>query len=314
MILTFIYEHYKNRADIPPRVLLSFPQEEQDRALLCTFLTEAAGRKVQVHTPERGDLKTLCELAVSNAREHAEVMRREAEKSDGIALRLAELLALEVVPERIESYDISNLGDEHITCGMIVWENGKFRPGDYRTFRIRTLHGTDDYAAMREALSRRFSHFGEGEGSFSREPDLILLDGGRGHVSVARRLAEELGVAVPIFGMVKDDYHKTRALCGEQEEISIALDKGVYTTVYRIQVEVHRYTVRRMSEAKRKTVKTSELEKIKGIGKEKARMILAHFGGLGAVKRATEAELSSAPGVGPVLAETIYRYFHEKED
>jgi len=314
MILTFLYEHYKNRADIPPRVLLSFPQEEQDRALLCAFLTEAAGRRVQVHTPERGELKTLCELAVSNAREHAEAMRREAEKSDGIALRLAELLALEVVPERIESYDISNLGDEHITCGMIVWENGKFRHSEYRTFRIRTLHGTDDYAAMREALSRRFSHFGQGEGPFSREPDLILLDGGRGHVSVARRLAEELHVAVPIFGMVKDDYHKTRALCGEEEEISIALDKGVYTTVYRIQEEVHRYTVRRMSEAKRKTVKTSELQKIKGIGKEKARAILAHFGGLGAVKRATITELSNAPGVGPMLAETIYRYFHEKED
>ncbi len=312
-ILTFLYEHYKSRTDIPPRVLLSFRQEEEDSALFSAFLRELAGRKVVVHTPERGELKTLCELAVSNAREHAAAVRREAEKSDGIALRLAEILALEVVPERIESYDISNFGDEHITCGMIVWENGRFKPGEYRTFRIRGSEGADDYAAMREALARRFSHFGEGEGAFSREPDLILLDGGRAHVSVARRVAEEYGVHVPIFGMVKDDYHKTRALCGEQEEISIALDKGVYTTVYRIQEEVHRYSVRRMSEAKRKTVKTSELEKIKGIGKEKARAILAHFGGLAAVKRAAPEELAKAPGVGQALALTIYHYFHEKE-
>ena len=276
-------------------------------------MREAAGRKVVVHSPERGELKTLCELAISNARECAAALRREAEKSDEVALRMADLLALEVVPSRIESYDISNLGDEHITCGMIVWENGKLKPNEYRTFRIRTTEGADDYAAMREALSRRFSHFGKGEGAFAREPDLILLDGGRAHVAVARRLAEEMGITVPIFGMVKDDYHKTRALCGENEEISIALDKGVYTTVYRIQEEVHRYSVRRMTEAKRKTVRTSELEKIKGVGKEKAKAILAYFGGLAAVKRADRKDLAKAPGVGISLAEAIYAYFHGKE-
>lgn len=313
-ILSFLYEHYKNRTDIPPRVLLSFSQDEEDAALFASFLREAAGRKVVVHSPERGELKTLCELAISNARECAAALRREAEKSDEVALRMADLLALEVVPSRIESYDISNLGDEHITCGMIVWENGKLKPNEYRTFRIRTTEGADDYAAMREALSRRFSHFGKGEGAFAREPDLILLDGGRAHVAVARRLAEEMGITVPIFGMVKDDYHKTRALCGENEEISIALDKGVYTTVYRIQEEVHRYSVRRMTEAKRKTVRTSELEKIKGVGKEKAKAILAYFGGLAAVKRADRKDLAKAPGVGISLAEAIYAYFHGKEN
>ena len=313
-ILAFLYEHYKNRADIPPRVLLSFTQDAEDSALFASFLRESAGRKVVVHTPERGELKTLCELAVSNARERAALLRREAEKNDEIALRMADLLALEVVPERIESYDISNWGDEHITCGMIVWENGKFRPGEYRTFRIRSTDGADDYAAMREALSRRFSHLGDSKGSFSRDPDLILLDGGRAHVSVARRLAEELGVTVPIFGMVKDDYHKTRALCGEEEEISIALDRAVYTTVYRIQEEVHRYSVRRMSEAKRKTVRTSELQSIKGVGKEKAKAILTHFGGLSAVKKASVKDLAKAPGVGPSLATVIFDYFHKKED
>ncbi len=312
-IMSFLYEHYRHRSDIPPRVLLSFALEAEDGALLGEFLSGAAGRRVVVHTPERGELKTLCELAVSNAREHAEAVRRETAQSDETMVRLAALLALEVVPQRIESYDISNLGAEHKTCGMIVWENGKFKPSDYRTFRIQSVEGTDDYASMREALSRRFAHLADEEGSFSRMPDLILLDGGRTHVGAVRRVAEEMGVTVPIFGMVKDEYHKTRALCTEQEEISIAFDQAVFTAIYRIQEEVHRFSIRRMSEAKRKTVKTSELEKIAGVGKQKARVILKHFGGLAGVKRASEQELAAAPGVGPVLALAIYRYFHGKE-
>ena len=144
-------------------------------------------------------------------------------------------------------------------------------------------------------------------------PDLILLDGGRTHVSAAKEVAAAHGIDLPIFGMVKDEYHKTRALCTENEEISIALDTLVFGAIYRIQEEVHRFSIRRMSDAKRKTVKTSELEKIAGIGRTKARVILKHFGGLAAVKRASETELAAAPGVGPVLAKDIYQYFHEKE-
>lgn len=312
-IVSFIYEHYRHRTDISPRVLLSFALEEQDRTLLAESLSSLAGHKVIVYTPERGELRSLCELAVSNARERALATRRESEQSDETMVRLAALLALEVVPARIESYDISNFGAEHKTCGMIVWENGKFKPSDYRTFRIKEVAGTDDYASMREALSRRFARLDDKEGFFSVLPDLILLDGGRTHVSVVKRVAREMGITVPIFGMVKDEYHKTRALCTEDEEISIARDNGIYTTVYRIQEEVHRYSVRRMSEAKRKTVKVSELESIPGVGKQKAKAILKHFGGLRGVKRASETELMSAPGVGSALAQAIYRYFHEKE-
>ncbi|MBQ9803055.1 MAG: excinuclease ABC subunit UvrC [Clostridia bacterium] len=312
-IVSFLYEHYRHRADIPPRILLSFTLDEDDRAMLAAFLSNAAAHRVTLHTPERGELKTLCELAVSNARERAASERREHAQSDEAMVRLASLLALEVVPARIESYDISNLGTEHKTCGMIVWENGKFRPAEYRTFRIRSVEGTDDYASMREALSRRFAHFSDESGSFSHVPDLILLDGGRTHVSAAKEVAAAHGIDLPIFGMVKDEYHKTRALCTENEEISIALDTLVFGAIYRIQEEVHRFSIRRMSDAKRKTVKTSELEKIAGIGRTKARVILKHFGGLAAVKRASETELAAAPGVGPVLAKDIYQYFHEKE-
>ena len=309
-LVSYIFEHYRNRQDIPPRVLLSFALDEEDKTLLGEVLSVRAGRKVTLHTPERGELRSLCELAVSNAAERAAVARRENEQSDIAMVKLAELLALEVVPARIEAYDISNLGAEHKTCGMIVYENGKFVRGDYRTFRIRDVAGTDDYASMREALSRRFAHLADAAGGFSVLPDLILLDGGRTHVAAVEEVAAEMGISVPIFGMVKDEYHKTRALCTADEEISIALDKTVYNAVYRIQEEVHRYAVRRMSDAKRGTLRTSELTKVAGVGSAKAKTILAHFGGLAAVKRADEKTLAAAPGVGPVLAKAIYEYFH----
>ena len=312
--ISFLYDHYRHRTDLPPRILLSFSLEEQDRALLAECLSDMAGRKVTVHTPERGELKTLCELAVSNARESAERSRRDSEQSNDTMVRLASLLALEVVPERIESYDVSNFGAEHKTCGMIVFENGKFKPSDYRTFRIKSVEGTDDYASMCEALSRRFARLADKEGSFSAVPDLILLDGGRTHVAAVKRVADEMGVTVPIFGMVKDEYHKTRSLCTEHEEISIARDNGIYTAVYRIQEEVHRYSVRRMSEAKRKTVRVSELESIAGVGKQRAKDILKHFGGLGGVKRASKEALAEVRGVGPALAEEIFGYFHKEQD
>jgi len=131
-------------------------------------------------------------------------------------------------------------------------------------------------------------------------------------VAAVRGVAAELGISIPIFGMVKDEFHKTRALCTDVEEISIALDQGIYHLIYRIQEEVHRFSVKRMSEAKSKTLKTSSLEKIPGVGKQKAKLLLAHFGGLSAVARADERELTGAPGIGPALAREIYRYFHEK--
>ncbi len=313
-LISFVFEHYCRRSDVPPRVLLSFDAEEEDLLPLAAQLSEKAGHKVQVYTPERGEKRKLCELAAQNAAEKLAATRRENEKNDEVMVRLAALLALEVVPNRIESYDISNFGEEYKTCGMIVWENGGFARSEYRTFRIRGVEGTDDYASMKEALSRRFAHLKDTEGGFSKVPDLILLDGGAAHVSVVRRLAEEMGLDIPVFGMVKDDFHKTRALCTEHEEISIAKDRALFTAIYRIQEEVHRYSVKQMSDAKRTSLKTSSLEKIPGVGKAKAKGLLAHFGGLAALRRATEAQIADAPGIGPVLARAVYEYFHKKEE
>ncbi len=312
-LVSFVFEHYLHREDIPPRVLLSFEMGEADMVALETLLCEAAGRRVQLTRPQRGERRERCELAVQNARERLAAARRETEKSDDTMVRLATMLSLEVVPTRIESYDISNFGSEQKTCGMIVYENGKFQKSDYRTFRIRDVQGTDDYASMREAISRRFAHLSDESGAFSVLPDLILLDGGATHVGEVKRVLRALGVDVPVFGMVKDEFHKTRALCTEQEEISIAQDRGVFTAIYRIQEEVHRFAIKRMSDAKRATLRTSSLEKIPGVGRAKAKLLLSHFGGLAAVRAADREALASAPGIGVVLADTIYRYFHEKE-
>jgi excinuclease ABC subunit C len=311
-LISFVFEHYRRRTDFPPRILLSFEAEAEDVAPLAALFSEAAGHKVQLYTPQRGERKQLCELAVQNAAERLAASRRESEKNDETMVRLASMLGLEVVPNRIESYDISNFGKEYKTCGMIVWEGGRFNRADYRTFRIRDVEGTDDYASMREAITRRFAHLSDADGGFAKLPDLLLLDGGATHVGAVSRVLEEMGITVPVFGMVKDDFHKTRALCTEHEEISIAQDRAVFTAVYRIQEEVHRFSVKRMSDAKRTSLKNSVLEKIPGVGKAKAKCVLSHFGGLAAVRRATREEIAAAPGVGPVLADAIYQYFHKE--
>lgn len=257
----------------------------------------------------------LCEMAKENAREQAKQYKIENEKDEKMLLRLAELLCLETYPERIEAYDISNIGKEHITAGMIVTSGRTFKRSDYRSFKIKSLeHTTDDYASMREVIDRRLSHLSDSDGSFSHLPDLILLDGGKGHVSTVKELLRERGMEyIPVFGMVKDDFHKTRALCTENEEINIARENAVFVFIYKIQEEVHRYTVSKMDSAKRKTITKSSLTKIKGVGDAKAKALLKHFGGLAGVKGASVEELMSVSGINRALAEEIRAYFDGSE-
>ena len=310
----FICEHYRVREYIPKQILLAFSLEEEELEGLSQYLSEMAGHKVTVRIPERGQAHTLCELVRSNAAEKVRQYRLEAEKDEGALARLAEILELPTYPTRIEAYDISNLGVEHLTAGMVVCEDGKFNKSDYRYFKIKSVEGTtDDYASMREALDRRLSHLEDGEGAFGKLPDLILLDGGRGHVGVVRELMEEQGLDIPVFGMVKDDFHKTRALCTEDGEISIAKENAVFLLIYRIQEEVHRFTVSRMDAAKRKTLTHSSLTKIKGIGDAKAKALLAAFGGITGVKNATVDELAAVKGITRGDAVNIRAYYDGKQ-
>lgn len=310
-ISTFLCEYYRGKEDIPHEILVSFDVNEEERNLVGEYLSSVASKKVELRTPERGDKRALCKMAVENAEQAVRQYLSEAERSDTVLAGLAAILNLESLPTRIEAYDISNLGAEHKTAGMIVCEDGKLKSADYRSFSIKGVAGTDDYACMCETMRRRFSHLADESGSFSQVPDLILLDGGKGHVSVVREVLAELGLDIPVFGMVKDDYHKTRALCDENREISIAREQQIFVFIYKLQEEVHRYTVGRMTNAKLKTLKTSSLEVIKGIGPKKARAILLKFGSLDAVKKADADALAETSGVSRADAEAIVRYFKE---
>lgn len=308
----FLTELYRTRASIPPEVLIGFEMTEEDRVLLSESLTALAGRRVYVRVPEKGTKHTLCELVRRNAAEQARQYQAELGQKESVLADLAGKLGLEVLPERIEAYDISNLGTEHLTAGMVVLANGSFRKSDYRSFRIRTVEGTDDYASMREVLSRRLAHLTDESGSFAQPPDLILLDGGRGHVSVVRALLTELGLSIPVFGMVKDEHHKTRALCTDTDEISIARDRGLFTLIYKLQEEVHRYTVRCMEQAKLRSLTTSALTVIPGIGETKAKKLLLAFDGLSAIKQADKTALAAVAGISARDAEAVYACYHKK--
>lgn len=306
-IVSFLCDLYGHREYIPTELLIGFPLEEENRTMLGDYLQAYRDSKVKIKLPQKGELRQLCDMVKENAALHARQYQAEREKDNKILQRLAELLSLPKVPDAIESIDISNYGDEHITAGLIALQKGKFYKKGYRTYKIHSA-GQDDYSAMCEALERRCTHREE-----QPLPDLFLLDGGKGHVGVVKALFAQLGVNVPVFGMVKDDFHKTRALTDGENEISIAHDQAVFVFVYKIQEEVHRFALSRMQNAKRKEFKHSSLEKIKGIGAQKAALLLKQFGSVSGVKKATEGELAAVKGISQKDAAVVYAYFHSTD-
>ncbi len=311
---TFLVEHYNRRDMLPREIIVSFNFDDEEKRTLEEYFTEKANRKITVRKPERGDTKKLCDTVVANAKQKAAQYKAEAQREEGVLIALAELLGLENIPERIEAYDISNIGSENITAGMVVYKNAKQSKQDYRIFNIKEVKGApDDYASMREVLSRRLARLtGEAEGSFAEAPDLMLIDGGRTHVAVAKEVLYEFGVYIPVFGMVKDEFHKTRALCTEDAEINIARHRAIFTLIYKIQEEVHRFAVGKATSAKRSTLKHSSLEKINGIGPAKAKKLLQAFGTLSALKAASVEELAHISGIGDTDAHNVYEYFNSK--
>ena len=309
---TFLIELYSKREYIPPEILLDFDFNKSDLTLTEEYLKMLAKHNVSIKIPQKGDNKKLCEMVYSNAVEQAKQYKNRLENDTKVLAKLAEMLSLPALPERIEAYDISNLGNEHITAGMIVVENGKFKKSDYRVIKMKTQATADDYSSMKEAISRRFAHLSDMSGSYSNTPDLILLDGGASHVSVVKELLNDLKLNdIPVFGMVKDEHHKTRTIVTENKEISIAKEQSVFVFVYKIQEEVHRFTVSKMDNAKRKTLKTSSLENIDGIGPQKAKKIMQHFKTISALKEASVEQITLVNGIGKQDAEKIYQYFNK---
>lgn len=323
-VISLLYEHYKDSSDIPDRMLMAFDCPLYEMNALAETLSYLNKRRVDISKPVIGDNKKLCDLACENAKQAALRYLRDNEKTDEAAAALAEALQMESVPYRIEAYDISNIGNEHITAGMIVMEGGRFAKKEYRSFKISGTRGQDDYGSLREALTRRLKYLVPDENgeivnsSFSSFPDLILLDGGVNHLSVALEVMNELGVSVPVAGMVKDDYHKTRALVvfdgSDFCEVNIAKQRNVYVLLYKIQEEVHRFSIGRMSNSKLKTVRTSSLTKIEGIGPAKAKALLSAFGGYNGVKNASAKALSAVKGINSTDVIRIRAYFDDKTE
>ena len=309
--ISLIASYYDTAGSLPREVMLAFDADGDDVSLLSEYLTLLSGRKVIVKIPERGDGRALCDMATENAKESAHQYRLEGEREDKSIRRLASLLGLHEPPKRIEAYDISNIGNENIVASMVVWAGGKLKKSDYRLFSIKTTDGADDYGSMREALNRRLSHVGDGSLSLGEMPDLILIDGGDAHVGVAKGVLEQLSLEIPVFGMVKDDFHKTRALTDGKNEISIAKEFDMYAFIYNLQEEAHRFAVKNSQKGKIKTMTHSSLEKIEGIGPSKAKALLKAMP-LGKIRTASVDELCKIKGIGQKDAERIAKYFTDK--
>lgn len=311
----FLIEHYIDKEYIPKTIILSFDLDHDEIADIEAFFFEKTNKRVYIKKAERGIFKSLADNAKENAAEKVRQIKLQAQNDEKILVSLAELLQLETLPERIEAYDISNIGNENITAGMIVYKNGHPSKKDYRLFKIKDLNGTtDDYASMREAIRRRVKYLKEetSASSFCEYPDLMLIDGGKGHVSVVKEVLSEENINIPVFGMVKDDFHKTRSLCTDREEINIAREQSIFILIYKIQEEVHRFTVDKVMRAKKTSLTHSSLEKIDGIGPAKAKKLLKELGSLTAVKNSTEQELLAVKGISKTDASKIYQYFNSK--
>lgn len=305
---SLIASHYDEWGGAPKEIMLGFEVSEEDRELLSEYLSLGTKYKVLVKVPERGDGRALCEMARKNAEEAARQYSLEGEREDKNLRRLTELLSLHEPPARIEAYDISNIGNESIVGSMVVYKDGKLKKSDYRIFSVKTTDGADDYGSMREVLTRRLSHIGDGTASLGDIPDLLLVDGGDAHVGVAKAVLSSMSLEIPVFGMVKDDFHKTRALTDGESEISIAKEFDMYGFIYNLQEEAHRFAVKSSQRAKTKTLTHSSLEKIEGIGPAKARALLSAMP-YGKIKEASREELMAVKGIGAADADRITDYF-----
>lgn len=311
----FIERYYSMREKVPPRVSLDGPAEDME--LLERWLSEKAGARVKIACPKKGEQAQLVEMCRKNAAEQlAQTMGRTGRETSALD-ELARLLGLKSPPEYIESYDISNLAGEGNVAGMVVFQNGRPLKSAYRKFRIKTVEGQDDYASMREAVKRRvgeyFKQKDSGEG-FGHLPDLILLDGGKGQVSAVSPVLKDAGLDIPIFGMVKDGHHRTRAIAAEGGEIAIKSSRGAFTLISSIQEEVHRFAIGYHRQRRKKEAFSSELASVDGIGQTRAKMLLKSFKTVDAVRHAEIKELEGVKSMTKPAAINIYKHFHPETE
>lgn len=308
----FILRYYTLRDDIPAHIALD--GEVDDAANIELWLSEKKGRRVYLSVPQRGVQKNLVDMCLKNAYEALGQQRGVTGKQLSVLDELKGLLGLDRLPEYIESYDISNLAGQDNVAGMVVFENARPLKSAYRKFKIKSFSGQDDFGSMAEVLTRRLDEYKKASESgvtdgFGRLPDLILLDGGKGQVSAVLPVIEASGLSIPVFGMVKDDRHRTRAIVSQSGEIAIRPNRAVFTFITNIQDEVHRYAIGFNRQQRKKTLGSS-LEEIPGIGKKRAKELLRFFRTVKNISNASVDELEQAPGMTRPAAVSVYNYYH----
>lgn len=309
---SLILSYYSMNRPIPSKILVD--GETANKELLERFLEEKRGKKVEITVPQRGEGVKTVQMCLSNASQKlGEFLGRKGEET-AVLDEMAKMLDLPVVPEYIESYDISHTAGADNVAGMIVFKNARPYKRAYRHFSIKGFSGQDDYGSMREVISRRFNRYEEeketGEG-FGKLPDLILLDGGVGQVNAVRPIIEAFGLDIPVLGMVKDNKHKTRAITKDGREIEIRDGRRVFTLISSIQEEVHRFAITYHKEKHTRSTLETKLTLVEGIGKKKAEILMKTFKSLSKIKAATKEELEAVRGISKKDAENIKSFFSE---
>lgn len=323
VITSFVKQFYSGTPFIPRELILQEPIEEED--VITEWLTAKRGQKVYIKVPKKGEKERLVELAEKNASlvliQDSEKIKREQQRTVGAVKQIADWLEIPSIV-RIESFDISNISGFESVGSMVVYENGKPKRNDYRKFKIKWVKGADDYASMYEVLTRRFTHGKKEElelkeknietqfGSFTKFPDLIMMDGGKGQVNIALKVMEELNLNIPVCGMVKDDNHRTRGLYYNNTEIPIDRSSEAFKLITRIQDETHRFAIEYHRLLRSKNQIHSVLDDIKGIGNTRRKALMKHYGSIDKIKAATIEELEQVPSMNKKIAREIYQFFH----
>ena len=327
ILTSFVKQFYAGTPFIPRELLLQTPLEEEE--VIAQWLTAKRGQKVHLTSPKKGEKERLVELAARNARmvldQDREKIKREELRTIGAMNQIGDWIGIRGI-RRIEAYDISNISGFESVGSMVVYEDGKPKRSDYRKFRIRSVQGPNDYASMEEVLTRRFTHGMEEEerlrsqgvdaafGSFTRFPDLIMMDGGRGQVNIALGVLERLGLSIPVCGMVKDDNHRTRGLYYQNVEIPIDRHSEGFRLITRIQDEAHRFAIEYHRSLRSKAQVHSILDEIPGIGPVRRKSLMRHFKSQEAIRDAGLEELAAAPGMNQGAARQVYEFFHGKKE
>lgn len=315
---SFIKQYYAGTPFIPGELMLQ--EEIEDASLLEEWLSVKRGGKVNIRVPKKGTKEKLVELAANNATlvlsKDRERLKREEGRTIGAVREIEKLIGISDI-RRMEAYDISNTNGFESVGSMVVYERGKPKRNDYRKFKIKGIEGADDYGSMREVLTRRFTHGLKEQkeskeiGGFSSFPDLILMDGGKGQVNVALQVLGDLRLNIPVCGMVKDDYHRTRGLYYENQEIAIDKNSEAFRLITRIQDEAHRFAIEYHRSLRSKGQVHSILDDIEGIGPARRKALMRNFMSLDAIKAASVEELAQIPSMNEKAAESVYKFFHK---